>query len=151
MLRRTFASPREQVFRAWTDPDALLSWWGGALGKTLSAAIDLRVGGVYRLTMQSGPEIAVLEGVYREVEPPARLVYTWRWDRLDIDGGRQSLVTVDFHERGDATEVVVTHEGVEESLAFHEGGWTASLERLGQVVPPEGRAERSDIWGLTNE
>jgi uncharacterized protein YndB with AHSA1/START domain len=135
-VRRTFARPREDVFEAWTDPDALVRWFGGALAQTLSAAVDLRVGGAYRLAMRSGAQVFALEGVYREVEAPERLVYTWRWDGLDIDEGRESLVTVLFRDREGATEVVVTHEGIRthESLVFHEGGWTASLEQLGELL-----------------
>jgi uncharacterized protein YndB with AHSA1/START domain len=134
-LRRRFRCSREAVFEAWTDPDALSTWFGGATAKTLSAAVDLRVGGAYRLTMQSGEQIGAVEGVYREVTAPERLVYTWRWDRPGA-GGRQSLVTVEFHERDGETEVILSHEGLEtdESLAFHEGGWTASLEGLEQVL-----------------
>ena len=137
-LRRTFDRPREEVFEAWTDPDALVTWFGGALGKTLSAAVDLRVGGAYRLTMQSGPRVAAVEGVYREVEPPDRLVYTWGWDRMEIDDGRQSLVTVEFLDRDGGTEVVLTHEGIEtkEGFAFYLGGWTASLEALESTLAP---------------
>jgi uncharacterized protein YndB with AHSA1/START domain len=137
-VRRTFACPREEVFEAWTDPDALVRWFGGALARTLSAAVDLRVGGAYRLTMQSGGQVGAVEGVYREVAPPERLVYTWR---LDIPGGaREALVTVEFHDREGATEVVITHEGLptEESFEFHLGGWNASLERLGEMLSTAG-------------
>ena len=140
-VRRLFPSPREKVFEAWTDPEALVTWWGGELAQTVSATVDLRVGGAYRLTMRSRGQVFALEGVYEEVEPPARLVYTWRWDGLEVDGGRRSLVTVEFHDRGGATEVVVTHEGTgtTNSFAFHQGGWTASLQRLGQVLEPGSR------------
>jgi uncharacterized protein YndB with AHSA1/START domain len=135
-VRRTIGRPRDEVFRAWTDPDALVSWFGGAKARTLSAAVDLRAGGSYRFTVESGGEVAAVEGVYREVEPPERLVYTWRWDGLDVDDRRWSLVTVEFQDRDGATEVVVTHEGIEtaNSFEFHQGGWTASLQELGQVL-----------------
>jgi uncharacterized protein YndB with AHSA1/START domain len=138
-VRRTFARPREQVFKAWTDPDALVAWFGGGLAQTLSAAVDLRVGGAYRLTMQSGAGVAPVEGVYRDVVPPERLVYTWRLD-IPGPGVRQSLVTVEFRDRDGATEVVITHEDLptEESFQFHLAGWTASLERLGEVLSSEG-------------
>jgi uncharacterized protein YndB with AHSA1/START domain len=124
------------VFEAWTDPDALATWFGGAIAETLSATVDLRVGGAYRLTMKNAAQVGSVEGVYREVEPPERLVYTWRWDRPEVEGGRESLVTVEFHDRDGATEVVITHEGIktDESFAFHVGGWTASLEGLGEVL-----------------
>jgi uncharacterized protein YndB with AHSA1/START domain len=148
-LRRTFACPREEVFEAWTDPDALVRWFGGALGRTLSAAVDLRVGGAYRLTMQSGREVGAVEGVYQEVDAPERLVYSWRWDRPEVEGGRESRVTVEFRDRDGATEVVLTHEGIgtDESFAFHQRGWTASLERLGQVLPPARPARHVDAEG----
>ena len=137
-VRRTIARGRADVFRAWTDPDAIVTWFGGALARTLSADVDLRPGGAYRLAMESGSHRFALEGVYRVVEPPERLVYTWRWDGLDIDGGRQSLVTVEFLELGDATEVVITHDGVETdgSVRFHDSGWRTSLERLAAVLAP---------------
>ena len=135
-LRRTFPFPRADVFAAWTDPEELAAWWGGAIARTLSAAVDLRVGGAYRLTMRSAGEVFAVEGVFREVRAPERLVYTWRWDGLDVDGGRESLVTVEFIERDGSTEVVVTHDGLEsdESLRFHDRGWTTSLARLGEVL-----------------
>jgi uncharacterized protein YndB with AHSA1/START domain len=148
-LRRTIARPRDDVFQAWTDPDALMTWFGGAMAKALSAAVDLRVGGTYRLTMQSGAGIAAVEGMYQEVQPPVRLVYTWRWDRPEIDGGRESLVTVEFRDREGATEVVLTHEGIEtdESFTFHTRGWTTSLERLGQVLAAAGAAGHGSKGG----
>jgi uncharacterized protein YndB with AHSA1/START domain len=148
-VRRTLRAPREVVFDAWTDPDALTRWFGGALGRTLSAAVDLRVGGAYRFTMESGGEVGSVEGIFREVEPPERLVYTWRWDRPEIEGGRESLVTVEFRDRDGATEVVLVHEGLEtdEGLEFHEGGWTASLERLEQVLPAAGPAGHAASGG----
>lgn len=135
-VRRTFPFPREDVFAAWTDPDALMRWFGGSSTKVLSAAVDLRVGGAYRLTVQGGTEVAAVEGTYQQVEPPSRLVFTWRWDRPELEGGRESLVTVDLHHRDGATEVVVTHDGLEgeASVTFHERGWTASLEALAQVL-----------------
>jgi uncharacterized protein YndB with AHSA1/START domain len=135
-VRRLFPCPREEVFEAWTNPDALVTWWAGELAETVSAAVDLRVGGAYRLSMRAGGQVFALEGMYEEVEPPERLVYTWRWDGLDVDDGRWSLVTVEFQDRDGATEVVVTHEGIEtaNSFEFHQGGWTASLQELGQVL-----------------
>jgi uncharacterized protein YndB with AHSA1/START domain len=133
-LRRVIAGPRDEVFAAWTDPEALAVWFGGAVARTLDAAVDPRPGGGYRLTMQSGSQVATVAGTYVAVEPPDRLVFTWRWDRREIDGGRESQVTVEFRDRDGATEIVLTHEGIdtEGSWAFHTHGWTASLERLAE-------------------
>ena len=73
-------------------------------------------------------------GVYREVDPPRRLVYTWSWENdPEIV---ESVVTVEFHERGNATEVVLRHEGfpTKESRDRHETGWGGCLKKLATVV-----------------
>ena len=130
-LRRTFSASRDRVFHAWTEPALLRQWWGPRGFTTPSAEIDLRVGGRYRVAMQP-PEgdTLYLSGVYREVAPPERLVYTWRWE--GDDAAVESLITVEFVDRGGTTEVVVTHERFpdEESRRHHADGWTQGLDRL---------------------
>jgi len=129
-IRRIFAAPRERVFRAWTVPQELDKW--SAPGPmTPTADVDLRVGGRYRIVMRGpdGTEHRV-GGVYRVIEPPSRLVYTWKWE--DKPGGADTVVTVDFLERGKSTEVVLRHEGFDdaEDRARHEHGWGACLDNL---------------------
>jgi uncharacterized protein YndB with AHSA1/START domain len=131
-IRHTFAAPRERVFRAFTDPEELKQWFGPTDGHAVPVAeVDLRVGGRYRIDMR-GPSGSLyrIVGEYREVRPPERLVYTWRWE-IGQDVG-ENLVTVEFRERGDATEVVLTHEAFPTANARdgHEGGWIGSLGRL---------------------
>jgi uncharacterized protein YndB with AHSA1/START domain len=135
-VRRSFGFPREKVFDAWTNPKALAAWFGGAAVETVSAEVDLRVGGAWRLSVRAGTEFGAVEGVYLEIDPPRRVSYSWRWERPDGSPGRESLVTVDFVEEAGGTEVIVTHEGLrsEESLVFHRGGWTASLEELARLL-----------------
>jgi uncharacterized protein YndB with AHSA1/START domain len=133
-VRRTFPFPRDRVFAAWTEPDAIAEWFGEAETEMLSAAVDLRVGGAYRLDMRNGEQTGAVEGTYLEVDPPERLVYSWRWDLPGRGPGHESQVTVDFRDLGGTTEIVVTHEGLpsDESAAFHRHGWMTSLERFGQ-------------------
>jgi uncharacterized protein YndB with AHSA1/START domain len=104
--------------------------------------LDLRAGGRYRLegTVRTRPW--KIWGTYREVAPPSRLVYTWSWDNdaeLGEPAGEDTLVTVDFRERGEETEVVVTHERLATGKARdeHRAGWNECLERLGRVVEDE--------------
>ena len=150
-VRRTIPRPREEVFRAWTDPDALVSWFGGAAARTLATAVDLRAGGGYRFEVEAQGELAAVHGVYREVEPPERLVYTWQWDREELDGGQESLVTVEFRDLDGATEVVLTHEGLENTdriLRFHDRGWAVSLDQLERALPPAGGGGTPVLWHL---
>jgi uncharacterized protein YndB with AHSA1/START domain len=135
-LRHTFAAPRERVFRAFTDPEELKQWFGPTDGHAIPVAeVDLRVGGRYRIDLL-GPSGSLyrIVGEYREIRPPERLVYTWRWE-IGEDVG-ETLVTVEFFERGNATDVALTHEGLPTARARegHEGGWTGSLGRLARCV-----------------
>ncbi len=136
-LRRTFTAPRERVFRAWTDPAELKQWFAPGELTTPTAVVDLRVGGRYRIAMaEPGGEPFYLNGVYKEVRAPERLVYTFRWeDPGELDPG-ETLVTVEFHERGGKTEVVITHEQLAnaEDRRKHEEGWTGCLEKLTAVL-----------------
>ena len=134
-LKRTFAATREKVFRAWTDPEALKRWWGPEGFSTPAAEIDLRVGGKYRIAMRSPHgDTYQLVGTYREVRPPEKLVYTWAWEAEPEQG--ETLVTVEFLDRGDSTEVILTHELFpnEKVRDEHGKGWTGSLDRLAKTL-----------------
>src|SRR5207247_2046710 len=92
-VRRTFQAPREQVFRAWTDPELLRQWLHGYMGRSPHAEADVRVGGEFRITStargakfiskvlrdKSG-ELVHMVGRYLEVSPPERLVFTMGWE-----------------------------------------------------------------------
>jgi uncharacterized protein YndB with AHSA1/START domain len=71
----------------------------------------------------------VLEWTFREIDPPRRLVYGWRW----LSGsGDDSLVVIEFDDLGGRTRVSVEHTGLpdERSRAIHERGWIGCLENL---------------------
>jgi uncharacterized protein YndB with AHSA1/START domain len=130
-VRRTIRAPRQQVFDAWTKPEELKRWHApGPLTVSL-AEIDLRKGGKYRIHMREpGGNEHRVSGVYREVDPPSRVVYTWGWD--GDHPVKNSLVTLEFRDLGGATEVVLRHEGFPEGgeQADHEKGWTSIMDKL---------------------
>jgi uncharacterized protein YndB with AHSA1/START domain len=134
-LRRTLPAPPERVFRAWTTPEEMKKWKAPGDMTTSVAEVDLRVGGKYRIHMRA-PDGALhrLVGAYRLVDPPRKLVYTWRWED-DPEAG-ETLVTVEFLGRGNATEVVLTQElfPTDDQRQRHEMGWTKCFEKLAQVV-----------------
>lgn len=137
ILQRTFSAPRERVFRAWTDPDELKKWFGPSDQFTVpTAEVDLRVGGKYRIAMRSPDgNLNVAAGVYREIRPPERLVFTWSWEEGGMDIG-ETLVTVEFRGAGQSTEVVLTHEllPTDEARKAHGEGWTGCLARLQKIL-----------------
>lgn len=128
-IRRLIPAARERVFDAWTQAKEL-DRWSAPSPMTARAEVDLRVGGRYRIVMRDpdGGERSV-GGVYRVVERPSKLVYTWKWDGSPMG---DSVVTVEFHDRGNETEVLLRHEGLTdaESRARHEHGWMACLDNL---------------------
>lgn len=132
-LRCTFSADRQRVFRAWTEPELLKRWAVPNPGAVCDfVEVDLRVGGEYRIGMpasEGGSYIAF--GVYQEVDPPARLVYTWRWEHL-ADNIPDSLVTVEFIEKGDQTEVRLRHEQFvdEATRDAHLEGWDGCFKNL---------------------
>ncbi|HSB62310.1 MAG TPA: SRPBCC family protein [Vicinamibacteria bacterium] len=127
-VSRTFAAPRHAVFRAWTDPAAIRQWFIEPTGGrwTEEPRVDARPGGEYRLAGESGGKRWCIHGVYREVKPPERLVFTWLWeDHPNPGDSGDTVVTVEFLERGGRTEVVLTHHGFADEAARkdHATGW----------------------------
>lgn len=126
------ASP-ERVFAAWTTPEVIKQWFGPDTCRVLSAEVDLRVGGAYRMEVLSEQHGSVaVRGMYREITPPSKLVYTWQWEDDPDWAGFESVVTVEFVEADGATEVRLTHEGFPsaESQGNHEHGWKACFVKL---------------------
>ncbi len=134
-LAREVPAPREAVWRALIEPDELTRWWGPSGFTTPSIELDLRVGGGYRIAMQPPEgEPFHLSGAFTEVEPPARLAYTFIWDPPNPDD-QETLATLSLEEAGDSTRLTLIQGpfATEERLALHRDGWTESLEKLASL------------------
>ncbi len=129
VARRTIRASAERIFDAWTRPEHLRAWWGPRPVTCSGAEVDLRVGGRYRIAnaIPDGTTV-IIEGEFREILPPHKLVYTWQMGQ----GGEESLVTVRFEPRGESTEVVVVHENIPTDAVrdSHEKGWEGCLDGL---------------------
>src|SRR4051812_83631 len=133
LKRRLNAAPAK-VYAAWTDPDKIKVWFGPPGIEVLQAECDVRVGGRYRFQARSpdGEEHDV-SGVYREVVPNEKLVFSWAWKSTPE---RQSQVTVLIKPDGTATLLTLIHEQFfdEDARNRHQHGWTGSLDKLEQLV-----------------
>lgn len=139
VLRRTYRAPRERLFAAWTDPDAVARFFGPGDVTVCDARIDPRVGGKYSVTFrQPDGELMTVGGVYREVKAPERIVCTWSWEEDDPALEKETLLTVEFLEHGDETELVLTQEAFRDAdqRDRHEHGWTSILEQLASTMLP---------------
>ena len=134
-LSRRFAATPERVFDAWTNPAVLRRWWAAKPEWDSPAAdVDARPGGRYRLSMTDtgSGETRTVAGEYVEVTPPARLVYTWRWEGMDAE----TLVTVEFVADGGGTRVELLQTGFpdEQERDMHADGWGGCLDNLERRV-----------------
>ena len=138
ILTRSFKASRSKVFQAWTEPEELKKWWRLGHGWRLNIVeVNLRVGGNYRIGLASTRDEATHEvtGTFQEVSPPERLVYTWTTRSPGPDSG-ESLVTVEFHDRGSSTEVVLRHERLvgDPSRQTTYQGWLTVLDGLARLI-----------------
>jgi uncharacterized protein YndB with AHSA1/START domain len=135
-ITRRFAFPREAVFRAWSDAAAFAKWWGPEGCSATVLEMDLRPGGAWRtvIRISEGKE-HIVGGVYREVKAPERLAFTWAWENVG-DSRHETVVALDFHDRGGSTELVLTQAPFEssEGRELHNKGWTSSLNCLEQYL-----------------
>ena len=135
-LRRVLRAPRPVVYEAFCDPGELARWWGPKGFTTPCLEFGPRVGASYRIEMQPLEGGAFyLTGDFREVEPPARLVFTFVWEDPDPDDV-ETVVALAFRDLGDVTEVALTQGPfqTEARRALHRNGWTDSFDRLERLI-----------------
>jgi uncharacterized protein YndB with AHSA1/START domain len=135
-MKRVLPAPPRVVFQACTEPHELARWWGPRGFTASSIDLDLRVGGSYRIAMQPPDvELFYLSGEFLEVDPPARLAYTFRWEDPDPDD-RETVVTLSFRDLGDGTELDFKQGefATEGRRALHEQGWTDGLDRMHDLI-----------------
>ncbi|MDQ3557871.1 MAG: SRPBCC domain-containing protein [Pseudomonadota bacterium] len=140
-LVRRIKAPPAKVFAAWTEPEMMAGWFGPSHTEVASAEADPRAGGRFRVVMQATDgEVHDVSGVYREVVPDRKLVFTWAWISTPE---RESLVTVSLRPVEDGTELTLTHERFFDEAARegHRGGWTEALDKLEQLF-----ADKRDKW-----
>jgi uncharacterized protein YndB with AHSA1/START domain len=130
VVRRLLPARREDVYALWVDAERMPHWIldGG------SATLDVRVGGKYHLDMHYEGKSYPHSGEYLELIPPKRLVFTWISESTNW---LPSIVTIDLIDRGEQTEIVLTHEGLpdEKSAISHQEGWTEIVGWLERELP----------------
>jgi uncharacterized protein YndB with AHSA1/START domain len=128
----TIQAPASRIFKALTDPAELLKWWGTE-GKFQAAEVesDLRPGGKWRMRVNGScgsDTSSTVSGIYREVDPPRLLVFTWNREHEDWP---ETLVRWDLEENNSLTTVRVTHSGLTtEGLRQRNSGWPLIVSLL---------------------
>jgi uncharacterized protein YndB with AHSA1/START domain len=142
VMTRIFDAPRRLVFDALSKPELVKQWLLGPPGWTMPVCeIDLRVGGAYRHVWRhaSGKEMG-MGGIYREIVPQERLVFTELFDEAWYPG--EALVTTTLAEQGGRTTLTSTVLYVSQETrdavlkSGMESGVVASYDRLEELLAP---------------
>jgi uncharacterized protein YndB with AHSA1/START domain len=133
-LERRIAAPAEIVFAYFIDAERHSLWQG------IDAELDPRPGGIFRVTMNDIGQVlgddpgrlVVARGLFLEVEPPTRLVFSWGWEGIDGLPPGESTVEVKLVPEGDSTLLRLRHSGLPSELAcqIHAYGWGVGLDSL---------------------
>ena len=141
VITRVFDAPRALVWRAWTEPSMLAQWFGPRHFTSSVPELDLRVGGALRIVMH-GPDgnDYPMQGVFREIVPPERLVFGNI--AIDNDGNHllegETIVTLS-EQSGKTTLTVKAHAvglvpTAPQMLAGMEAGWMQSIDKLERLL-----------------
>jgi uncharacterized protein YndB with AHSA1/START domain len=136
-LDRLIPSPPEILFALWTEPAALLRWWAPDGYDPSVDALDARPGDRWCVTLRrsDGSEV-VMSGVYRVVEPPHRLAFTWAWEDESGARGHETEVVVSFEATPGGTRLVLLQQRFESKQARdrHNVGWSSGFDRLAKIA-----------------
>lgn len=149
VIERLFDAPRELVFKAWSEPERMMQWWGPKEFTTPTCRIDFRVGGTWISCMRApdGKDYWST-GVYREIVAPERIVATdsfcdpagnivpASYYGMAGDFPAEMSITVTFEEIAGKTKLTLRHEGLPlgEQLDGANAGWNQSFDKLAEYV-----------------
>lgn len=131
-LNKRCKAPVARVFAAWSSPEQVQRWFAPGDLTVPEAEVDFRVGGAYRIVMQRPDgQQHIVGGVYRDIVPDERLVFTWSWE----GSGVTSEVEIRLQPADGQTDLTLLHRQIptEESRESHKQGWEGCLAKLVQL------------------
>jgi uncharacterized protein YndB with AHSA1/START domain len=136
-MERLIPSPPEMLFALWIEPADLVKWWAPDGYVAEVDTLDVRPDGRWRTVLRrpDGSGVAA-SGVYRIVEPPHRLAFTWAWEDASGTRGHETEVSVSFEPAPGGTRLVLMQQQFETRQACdnHNRGWAASFDRITAIV-----------------
>jgi uncharacterized protein YndB with AHSA1/START domain len=144
VITRTFPASSERLWDAFTKVEDMLKWHAPLGMSNPHAEVDVRVGGKYSITMkydETGEEVTV-RGVYKVIEKPKKLVYSWKWDTSDEETEVTVMLSPVSEEE---TMLTLIHSGFalhptehdkknNWTHESHKAGWTTAFEKLESLV-----------------
>jgi uncharacterized protein YndB with AHSA1/START domain len=134
LVRRLLNAPPEQVFAAFADQALVAQWLRPSPDVQLTVlAFDFAPGGAYRFAYDAaGMPRMLVGGVFRAIEAPALIVFSWLIEPPDEHAGIESEVTVQLMARGAKTELTLRHAkfGRADAEQRHAQGWSGAIDLL---------------------
>lgn len=130
-----FSHPPVKVWHAWTDSSIVKLWFGSdPNGKVLAAKFDVQINGIFSVTFANsdGSEFTC-HGMYQEIAPPSRLVFTWGWaNQPEVD----ELVTLQFTPTEDGTSMLFEQSNIDPRTGLHnyDAGWRSTFQKLEKAL-----------------
>ena len=143
-VERTYPDVTPQrVFEAFSSEAGKLKWFSGPRDgmDIVEREFDFRVGGAYRFAYEvQGGQVMTVNGIYRSIAPPSRIVFSWNIEPPDENAGLQSEVIVAIAPRGDGSELHIRHEKLTQPGAGrrHSEGWRGALDQLEALLSSAG-------------
>lgn len=137
-VRRHLSAAPERVFAAFSRAEVVEQWLTPAPDVKLTVLeLDFRPGGRYRFAYDTPDgERMLVGGVYRSIESPERLVFSWLIEPPDVHAGIESQVTVTITPSAQGSDLLILHERFEraDANARHAEGWAGALEQLQRLL-----------------
>jgi uncharacterized protein YndB with AHSA1/START domain len=155
-ITRSFNAPRARVWRALTEPDAMIRWHGPSFYPAVEFKADVRVGGAWRACLKSdkvGDVLLWQSGRYLIVTPPERLEFTFEWETPNHEDGLgvQTHVSIRLEELADGcTRMHFSQTGFlsTQSAISHSAGWNGTFDRLAKLLQDNHLYNAGDIRDL---
>ncbi len=132
VIKRIIKAPREKVFEAFTNPEIMSKWFYPDKDWKVEVTNDLKEGRSYTIKLYSPDGTMHTHlGYYQQIVPPMKLSFTWNTDFV-----RGTVVSIEFDEIGEDTEITLTHDFLPTNELFddHQTGWKGCLENLEKTI-----------------
>ena len=131
-IEQLISGTPDAVFDAWLDPEQLKLWFCGGNTTVSQVESDARAGGAYRIVMSEADRDWPHTGIYQEIDPPRRLVFTWR---TPTTNEQETLVTVTLKAEAGKTRLRLVHERLAAAtLEAHRDGWAELFGKLDDLL-----------------
>ncbi len=144
VITRIFDAPPDMVFRLWSEPEHMARWSCPQGFTTTLNEGDIRPGGHWRMCMRSPDgRDHCLQGIYWEIVPPERILFTHAWEDETGKPGHETQVCVRFTEENGKTRQVFRQTGFETPAMrdSHEAGWNECFDKEEAYLSQPGRSD----------